>query len=103
MRRGRRVRIVTLAWNTLATHGDRETNAGGGSAMLRFFCTDCGHKLKAPPEQAGKRCKCTRCGQTMTIPGGSPEEAEEAKTAPPPAPPAADQPAAPARPRSGCP
>ena len=39
---------------------------------IRFACSACGHKLRAAPEQAGKACKCTRCGHAMTIPGSPP-------------------------------
>jgi hypothetical protein len=35
---------------------------------IKFVCANCGHHLKAYPEQAGKQCKCTRCGHTMTVP-----------------------------------
>jgi DNA-directed RNA polymerase subunit RPC12/RpoP len=35
---------------------------------IKFSCASCGHHLKAYPEQAGKQCKCTRCGHTMTVP-----------------------------------
>ena len=35
---------------------------------IKFTCASCGHRLKAYPEQAGKPCKCTRCGNTMTVP-----------------------------------
>jgi HEAT repeat protein len=36
--------------------------------MIRFACRHCGHKLKAEPDQAGKRCKCTGCGEALTVP-----------------------------------
>jgi hypothetical protein len=39
---------------------------------IKFICAGCGHRLKANPDQAGKHCKCTRCGQTMTVPAPPP-------------------------------
>jgi hypothetical protein len=37
--------------------------------FIRFLCICCGHKLKAPPELAGKRARCTRCSHSVTVPG----------------------------------
>ena len=41
---------------------------------LRFDCPECGKELKAPPEYAGKRVRCTRttCRHSFPIPGGTP-------------------------------
>jgi len=39
---------------------------------IKFSCVKCGHHLKSNPEQAGKTGKCTRCGQSMTIPAPTP-------------------------------
>jgi hypothetical protein len=39
---------------------------------IKFLCARCGHRLKANPEQAGKPCKCTRCGHAMTVPAPAP-------------------------------
>jgi HEAT repeat protein len=39
--------------------------------MVKFPCDNCGHRLKASPDLAGRRCKCTRCGQVMTVPSSS--------------------------------
>jgi hypothetical protein len=36
--------------------------------MVKFPCDNCGHRLKASPDLAGRRCKCTRCGQVLTVP-----------------------------------
>jgi biopolymer transport protein ExbD len=36
--------------------------------MIRFDCQQCGKKLKAGPEQAGTRYKCTRCGASGRVP-----------------------------------
>jgi hypothetical protein len=38
---------------------------------IKFLCSHCGHKLKALPSQAGKSCKCTRCGEMLGIPHAS--------------------------------
>lgn len=35
--------------------------------MIRFPCNICGKKLKAPPNAIGRRCKCPRCGTSVTI------------------------------------
>jgi hypothetical protein len=35
---------------------------------IKFSCVRCGHRLKAHPEQAGKTCKCSRCGHAQTVP-----------------------------------
>jgi hypothetical protein len=43
---------------------------GEEEAMIRFEC-DCGHRLKAFADQAGRRCKCSRCGRSLTIPAAS--------------------------------
>ncbi|HZY83947.1 MAG TPA: hypothetical protein VFE78_03895 [Gemmataceae bacterium] len=78
--------------------------------MVKFFCDKCGHKLKASPDLTSQRCKCTRCGQVMTVPsspsgevpangGGlpSPADRQAGPPVPPPLPPATDwPPAAPA-------
>jgi hypothetical protein len=36
--------------------------------FIRFLCICCGHKLKAPPDLAGKRARCTRCSQAVVVP-----------------------------------
>ncbi len=36
--------------------------------MIRFNCQQCGKRLKAGPEQAGTRYKCTRCGASGRVP-----------------------------------
>ncbi len=36
---------------------------------IKFSCIHCGHRLKATSQQAGKGCKCSRCGHPMTAPG----------------------------------
>jgi hypothetical protein len=40
---------------------------------IKFPCVHCGHHLKAFTKQAGKHCKCPRCGQTLTVPASSPD------------------------------
>lgn len=34
-----------------------------------FSCPGCGKKLKAKPEQAGKKVKCSGCGKAVVMPG----------------------------------
>src|SRR5690348_10971361 len=38
------------------------------ASMLRFACTTCGKRLKAPPELGGQHIKCPKCGGAVTIP-----------------------------------
>jgi hypothetical protein len=35
---------------------------------IRFGCTDCGGRLNAPANRAGKQATCPRCGATVSIP-----------------------------------
>jgi hypothetical protein len=63
--------------------------------MVKFFCQKCGHKLKANTDRAGKRCKCTRCGQVMYVPVPSPDNQG---SLPSPTPPLAVSPPSPAAP-----
>jgi hypothetical protein len=53
---------------------------------IKFACAKCGHHLKADTDLAGKHCKCTRCGHTMTVP--APESLPEPPVAAPAASPA---------------
>ena len=48
--------------------------------MIEFAC-ECGEPLAAAPEHVGKRVKCPRCGDMLTVP------AAEFEDAPPPPPP----------------
>jgi hypothetical protein len=41
-------------------------------AGIEFECTSCGSTLKAGADKAGQRCRCTRCGQSLTIPTAEP-------------------------------
>jgi DNA-directed RNA polymerase subunit RPC12/RpoP len=36
--------------------------------MIQFDCLTCGKRLRAQPENAGKRAKCTKCGQVLIVP-----------------------------------
>jgi len=56
---------------------------------IKFSCASCGHHLKANPDQAGKHCKCTRCGHVMTVP--APAALPVAAVGSPPASPAKRQ------------
>jgi hypothetical protein len=42
---------------------------------VAFSCANCGHKLKARADQAGKHCQCTRCAHRMSIPAAPPGRA----------------------------
>jgi len=41
--------------------------------MIRVVCPSCRQTLKAPPEAAGKKGKCHRCGHHFAIPNRNPE------------------------------
>ncbi|MBL8826551.1 MAG: biopolymer transporter ExbD [Planctomycetaceae bacterium] len=36
---------------------------------MQFLCPECGNKLKAPAEHAGRTARCTRCGTPLVVPG----------------------------------
>ncbi|HUY87589.1 MAG TPA: biopolymer transporter ExbD [Pirellulales bacterium] len=36
--------------------------------MIRFRCSHCGKKLKAPEEYAGRQVQCTGCGAVQSVP-----------------------------------
>ncbi|MHC4430753.1 MAG: hypothetical protein ACYTBS_02825 [Planctomycetota bacterium] len=36
--------------------------------MLKFSCDNCGHKIGAKDEHAGKRARCPACGSVITVP-----------------------------------
>src|SRR5439155_11258747 len=38
---------------------------------ITFRCTACGHVLKIGADKAGRKAKCTKCGQALTIPATS--------------------------------
>ena len=38
---------------------------------IKFYCSGCGRKLKAPEDRAGKRVMCP-CGQKQTVPAPAP-------------------------------
>ncbi len=35
---------------------------------MQFLCPECGNKLKAPAEHAGRTARCTRCGTPLVVP-----------------------------------
>jgi predicted RNA-binding Zn-ribbon protein involved in translation (DUF1610 family) len=37
-------------------------------AMIRVTCPNCGAKLKAPDEAAGRETRCPKCGTPITVP-----------------------------------
>lgn len=44
--------------------------------MIRFRCSQCGKKLKAPAEYAGRQVQCTGCGVVQSVP----EPADDTRT-----------------------
>lgn len=40
---------------------------------IDFTCPDCGKEMTARDELAGRRGKCSRCGQAFRVPGGTAE------------------------------
>ncbi|MBL8824890.1 MAG: hypothetical protein JNJ77_20050 [Planctomycetia bacterium] len=40
----------------------------GVESMIEFACWGCGKSLKAKPELAGRKCKCSKCSRDNTIP-----------------------------------
>ena len=46
------------------------TNAGGeaSDSLIRFICPMCWKRLKAPAKTAGRRARCTSCGQALVVP-----------------------------------
>ena len=58
---------------------------------IRFACQHCGERFTAKDEQAGKRAKCSACGEVTRIPSQPTWEADDSPTPPtvsPEAPPA---------------
>jgi len=48
--------------------------AGDGAeprVAIRFLCNGCGKSYSTPQHLAGKRIPCKKCGQVITIPGGT--------------------------------
>lgn len=41
--------------------------------LIRFPCSNCGKKLKATEDLAGRKVQCTRCNTVLTVPGFSPD------------------------------
>src|SRR4051794_24472962 len=39
--------------------------------LITFKCTKCQHVLKIGAEKAGRKAKCPKCGQAVTIPGAN--------------------------------
>jgi hypothetical protein len=44
--------------------------------MIEFPCWSCAKLLKAKSEYSGRKCKCTKCGQSNSIPGDLHQEIE---------------------------
>src|SRR5262249_27682844 len=67
-------RILRSARLSAAARRSISLLQGNRPMSIRFRCVHCGHKLKILDDQAGKRCKCTRCGGTMTVPSVFPHQ-----------------------------
>jgi biopolymer transport protein ExbD len=48
--------------------------------MIRFNCTNCGKRLKAPEEYVGRQVQCSGCGDVQVVP--APDEIEMARAVP---------------------
>lgn len=44
--------------------------------MIRFGCHSCGQKFEVSPKFGGKKSKCTKCGESLTIPQVVNEDSE---------------------------
>jgi hypothetical protein len=53
--------------------------------MIQFHCENCGHKFSAPEIHAGKKAKCPKCKNVITIP-------QLLASSPPPLPPQGEEP-----------
>lgn len=38
------------------------------ASMIRFYCTKCNKRVKAPTDYGGRKCRCQRCGAALTVP-----------------------------------
>lgn len=71
-----------------AGHATRHpATARGESPVYRTPCPNCGHRLKYAAEHFGKKARCPRCDQRLTLPsgppGGRPGDAPEVLDLPP--------------------
>ncbi len=47
--------------------------------MFRFFCSNCGNKLKATDELVGQQVECAHCGTVITVPPPDSKSSSEAQ------------------------
>jgi hypothetical protein len=52
-----------------ASAEDEQARAEAGATPVSFPCSVCGRRLKAKPALAGKKVKCTQCGNAVVVPG----------------------------------
>jgi len=66
----KRARPASVAHSTSMSQPAKTSNEGSESepALLRFVCRQCGKRLKARGQDAGKRTKCSNCGLRIRIP-----------------------------------
>jgi serine/threonine protein kinase/WD40 repeat protein/ribosomal protein L37AE/L43A len=54
---------------------DKQTEAVAASPIIEVRCPSCGKNLRVKTEFAGKKGKCTKCGQVVAVPGPAREPA----------------------------
>jgi DNA-directed RNA polymerase subunit RPC12/RpoP len=47
---------------------EKPADSDAASPSVSFACSDCGKKLKAKAEMAGKKVKCSQCGMAVLVP-----------------------------------
>jgi DNA-directed RNA polymerase subunit RPC12/RpoP len=47
---------------------DEPVDLGDAKPRVRFVCSGCGKKMKAPPEMVGTDVKCPKCGEKTKVP-----------------------------------
>jgi hypothetical protein len=60
------IAIIVTAWRK--RRADKPDETGLAAAMIAFFCSHCGTKLKVKPESAAKKIQCPKCGGTTAVP-----------------------------------
>ncbi len=54
--------------------------------VIKFHCPHCSQKIGVAAQHAGKKVRCTKCGQPVTIPSATQTQAQPKAAAPTPAP-----------------
>ncbi len=66
------------AWLFLRNSRVAPSTKSAASDALIFACSQCGKKIKAKADRAGKTLKCPHCGNAVKAPHQGPDDAEEA-------------------------